>query len=665
MPMLRDSNRHTTRAVALVVAATLTAAVGLVVVPTAAGATPVHSTISFGGPPVAIPDSPGFQTPGAPASASVTSNILDSPITDIDLRIDGSSCTASAGSTTVGLDHTFVSDLQISLTSPEGTTVQVVTFLGGQNGQDGNNFCQTVFDDEAVTPFSAALGTAAPFTGSFTPNNALSAFDGEDGNGTWTLTVQDYNGQDTGSIRAFSVLVTTDPVITATKTVSGEFEEGGTVIYTITATNHTGVASGNNAGHEITDELPEGLTFVTATASAADTLGFNHNTRTLFWNGTYPANGTVTVTMTATVDAGMENETIVNQADFHFDSDGNQTNETPSVSDDPAVIGLDDPTSFTVAAIPPTVTVEQSDTQADPTAASPILFDVTFSEPVTGFTADDVTLGGTAGATTAVVSGSGADYTVAVSGMTGVGTVTVSVPAGAAEDAAGNPSEASTSVNNAVTFNPPPVLSDRDQYIDGVYQVLLARPADAPGTAFWSGQLTGGLSRADFTHAVEDSGEGIDTQIARSYLAVLDRTVDPAGRAAWHAFLDGSGTTRLLEAQLAGSPEFLAGAGGTNPGFVAEAYRELLGREVDSAGATFWQNALAAGTTRTAVAQSLLDSDEGVARQLAGAYQLVLHRAPDPAGSAFWAPVVRTGDRRFVLSQLAASDEFFALATIG
>ena len=89
----------------------------------------------------------------------------------------------------------------------------------------------------------------------------------------------------------------------------------------------------------------------------------------------------------------------------------------------------------------------------------------------------------------------------------------------------------------------------------------------------------------------------------------------------------------MLEAQLVGSQEFLAGAGGTNAGFVAEAYRELLGRDVDAAGATFWQNAIAAGTSRTAVAQALLDSNEGVARQLAAAYQLVLLRARPPAGS--------------------------------
>jgi hypothetical protein len=100
----------------------------------------------------------------------------------------------------------------------------------------------------------------------------------------------------------------------------------------------------------------------------------------------------------------------------------------------------------------PTVTVEQAVGQADPTSASPIAFGVTFGEPVTGFVAGDVALGGTAGATTAVVTGGPTTYVVSVSGMSGAGTVVVSLPAGAAVDAAGNPSAASTSTDATVTY---------------------------------------------------------------------------------------------------------------------------------------------------------------------------------------------------------------------
>ena len=52
---------------------------------------------------------------------------------------------------------------------------------------------------------------------------------------------------------------------------------------------------------------------------------------------------------------------------------------------------------------------------------------------------------------TAIVTGSGTTYNVAVSGMTGSGTVIASVAANVAEDGAGNDNEASTSTDNTVT----------------------------------------------------------------------------------------------------------------------------------------------------------------------------------------------------------------------
>ncbi|TKB63195.1 MAG: PKD domain-containing protein, partial [Nitrospira sp.] len=100
--------------------------------------------------------------------------------------------------------------------------------------------------------------------------------------------------------------------------------------------------------------------------------------------------------------------------------------------------------------VAPTVTVNQAAGQGDPTGTSPITFAVVFSEPVTNFTTGDVTLSGTAGATTATVAGSGTTYTVAVSGMSATGTVIATIGAGVASDAAGNLNQAGTSTDNTV-----------------------------------------------------------------------------------------------------------------------------------------------------------------------------------------------------------------------
>lgn len=99
-----------------------------------------------------------------------------------------------------------------------------------------------------------------------------------------------------------------------------------------------------------------------------------------------------------------------------------------------------------------TVTVNQAAGQSDPANSAPISFAVVFSEPVSDFATGDVMLGGTAGATTAAVTGSGANYNVAVSGMTGDGTVIASIAAGAAHNSTGIGNVASTSTDNTVSY---------------------------------------------------------------------------------------------------------------------------------------------------------------------------------------------------------------------
>ena len=90
--------------------------------------------------------------------------------------------------------------------------------------------------------------------------------------------------------------------------------------------------------------------------------------------------------------------------------------------------------------------------QTDPTNASPINFTVVFSEPVIDFTGTDVTLAGTAGATTAMSPA--ADH-LQCGGQRHdhAGTVIASIAAGVAHDAAGNVNTASTSTDNTVTFD--------------------------------------------------------------------------------------------------------------------------------------------------------------------------------------------------------------------
>ncbi|HEY5949210.1 MAG TPA: proprotein convertase P-domain-containing protein, partial [Kofleriaceae bacterium] len=153
---------------------------------------------SYSGAPVAIPDGilTGVDIPFTVAATS--------PIANVRFSFDGTACSTLAGSTTVGVDHTWVGDLAFTLKSPSGTTVTLLDAAGGPNN-NGHNFCQTVLDDAAPTSIQSVTPAQAPFTGTFAPANPLAAFAGESPAGTWTLHVSDSFPADGGFVRAFSL----------------------------------------------------------------------------------------------------------------------------------------------------------------------------------------------------------------------------------------------------------------------------------------------------------------------------------------------------------------------------------------------------------------------------------------------------------------------------
>jgi uncharacterized repeat protein (TIGR01451 family) len=360
---------------------------------TGAPGTPV--TFSYAGPAVPIPDGADLSgtAPGAPVSASLpvaaTGNVYD-----LNFSIDGATCSAAIASTTVGIDHTFVNDLEITLISPTATTRLLINNTDGS----GNNFCQTALDDESAGPgIQSVLTAQAPFTGSFTPASPLSVFDGEAATGAWQLQAQDFFSGDTGNIRAFSVTITPAvcdaPALTTTvtgaKTVSGTFSEGGAVTYTVTLTNNGGLTQADNAGDEFTDVLPSTLTLVSASASSGTAVA-TVGTNTVTWNGTLaPLGGSVTITINATINAGTGGTTISNQGSISFDGNGDGTNEGSGLTDDPGTAPANDPTSFAVAVTAtPTITGTKT-VSGSPVEGSNITYTIVLTNSGTGTQPDN------------------------------------------------------------------------------------------------------------------------------------------------------------------------------------------------------------------------------------------------------------------------------------
>jgi subtilisin-like proprotein convertase family protein len=105
----------------------------------------------------------------------------------------------------LNITHTWDSDLDVFLVSPQGTRVELFTDVGGS----GDNFTNTVLDDECAT--SIASGTA-PFTGCYQPEGSLGDFDGESSSvlesppdGIWTLEITDDMGWDSGTLSSWQL----------------------------------------------------------------------------------------------------------------------------------------------------------------------------------------------------------------------------------------------------------------------------------------------------------------------------------------------------------------------------------------------------------------------------------------------------------------------------
>ena len=116
--------------------------------------------------------------------------------------------------------------------------------------------------------------------------------------------------------------------------------------------------------------------------------------------------------------------------------------------------------TYTVDHTPPTVTVNQSAGQTDPTGGTPINFTVVFSEPInaSAFTMSNITQTGiNPSLITWRITDSGDHKTFTLSAIAvataATGTIQPTIVAGAVDDLAGNGNIPNTSADNTVTFN--------------------------------------------------------------------------------------------------------------------------------------------------------------------------------------------------------------------
>ena len=189
-----------------------------------ATATPRPSTISF--------------------SNNTAINIPDNNATGITSNINVTGLPGTVGNQLVSvcldISHPFIGDIEVLLSCPSGTTINLVLRRGGA----GANFTSTCFS----TAGPAISTGAAPFTGTFTPEQALSNLSACLMNGNWSLIVRDRAGGDAGTLLGWTINfvntityswspgtglnTTVGPVVTASP--------GANTTYTVTATDLLG-----------------------------------------------------------------------------------------------------------------------------------------------------------------------------------------------------------------------------------------------------------------------------------------------------------------------------------------------------------------------------------------------------------------------------------------
>lgn len=101
------------------------------------------------------------------------------------------------------ISHAQLQDIKIELMSPLGTTV----ILADVNDLAGTNINNTMLSDDAADLITSGAAFAVFYNGTFQPVSALSAFDGEDSTGTWTLTVTDTVDTNTGNLQDWELML--------------------------------------------------------------------------------------------------------------------------------------------------------------------------------------------------------------------------------------------------------------------------------------------------------------------------------------------------------------------------------------------------------------------------------------------------------------------------
>lgn len=210
-------------------------------------------------------------------------------------------------------------------------------------------------------------------------------------------------------------------------------------------------------------------------------------------------------------------------------------------------------------------------------------------------------------------------------------------------------------------------LPSSAQFVTSLYVDFLNRGPSAAEVASYVTALNRGASPVAVARGFATSDEFHNVETRRDYELLLGREPLPGELAFWLQQRHAGLSARQEVAAILASDEYFVRQGSTPAGWLAGAFRDVLGRAPEAgAQAAFLGAGLQGAAGRGRVATSIVFSPEANGRLVQAAYALLFNRAADPAGLAFWTGQVNAGlSPTELLADFAGSPEYIARKASG
>jgi hypothetical protein len=309
--------------------------------------------------------------------------------------------------------------------------------------------------------------------------------------------------------------------------------------------------------------------------------------------------------------------------------------------------------------------------QGTPPEAATTTLTLTGSASTTSSSAQSVTLTATVAVSSGGATPAGTVQFVDTTSGTTLGSAAVSVVNGQAQATLTSTSLAAGANNISATYVSSNGLgqstastsvlagSSSQQWLNQVYEVLLKRPIDSSGLAYWSNVLASS-SPTQVAYDIMQTSAYQTVQIQGAYQKLLG-VAAPSTALNYLLGLMSQGTNfRTIEAIIAGSTPFYQASGGTNASWLNAVYEDFLNRPLDATGQAQWGAMLISGFSPTQIVLGIMATPEYLSDMVEQDYLTYLGRAADPTSLAAFVSSLQGGSTNndMIVASLIGSSEF-------